>query len=347
VLFTTFFRDGTGAPFAPQEVVEQVSAAANRPVYGLADQFLGRGIVGGSLYSFADLGTETGRLISQILARREHAQLLFDVPRRVSFDWRQMQRWGIGASRLPPGSEINFREPSAWETYRWQIALICAVILLQGGLISGLLFERHRRIHFEVQASRRSAELAHSNRYSMAGELTASIAHELNQPLGAILTNAETAELLLQSSVPNLDELREIIADIRRDDQRASEVLQRLRGMLKKAPSEIRDVDLNEIVQDTISLLSPLATAREASINSIVNPAPLPISGDRVLLQQVIVNLVVNALDALSGVPRADRKVRISTARDDNFAELSISDAGPVTMEHRSRGASILVHPES
>jgi signal transduction histidine kinase len=139
--------------------------------------------------------------------------------------------------------------------------------------------------------------------------------------------NTASAPWLLNSSTPN--ELREIIGDIRRDNLRASDVVQRLRGMLKKAPSEMRNVDLNEIVRDTILLLSPLATARQVSVDSIVIPAPLPITGDRVLLQQVIVNLAVNAMDALSGAPRADRMVTISTSRDNDFALLSVSDTGP------------------
>ena len=163
----------------------------------------------------------------------------------------------------------------------------------------------------------------------MAGELTASIAHELNQPLGAILTNAETAELLLKSSAPNLDEVREIVTDIRRDDRRATEVIQRLRSMLKKAPTEVRDIDLNEIVRNTILILSPFATAREFDLKSVIFSEPLPIRGDRVQVQQVVVNLIVNAMDAMSGVPRVERKITISTARDDNFAEVSVSDAGP------------------
>src|SRR5262249_12190629 len=196
-------------------------------------------------------------------------------------------------------------------------------------MIVGLFFEHRRRVHFPVEAGRRSAGLAHSHRYSMAGELTASIAHELNQPLGAILINAETAELVLKSSAPDLDELRELVTEIRRDDQRASNVILRLRDMLKKAPGEMSNVDLNEVVRDTALLLSPLAIARKVNVDSIIIPAPLPVSGDRVLLQQVIVNLVVNAMDALSGAPAAKRKVTISTERDDDFAELSVSDAGP------------------
>ena len=116
------------------------------------------------------------------------------------FDWRQMQRWGISESSLPPGSTIAFREPTVWERYSWQIAFIIAVLLIQAGLISVLLREHRRRQFAEVQSRQRMAELAHVNRFSTAGELTASIAHEINQPLGAILTNAETAEAILKSS---------------------------------------------------------------------------------------------------------------------------------------------------
>jgi C4-dicarboxylate-specific signal transduction histidine kinase len=105
-------------------------------------------------------------------------------------------------SRLPPGSEVLFRQPTALERYRWQIALTIAVILLQAGLISGLLHAHRRRRLAEVQSRQRMAELAHVNRFSTAGELTASIAHEINQPLGAILTNAETAQTILEISEP-------------------------------------------------------------------------------------------------------------------------------------------------
>jgi signal transduction histidine kinase len=247
----------------------------------------------------------------------------------AKYDWRQLQRWRVSESRLPPGSEIYFREPTLWDKYRWYIALLVAVLLAQVGLIIVLVSERRRRLYFEVQASRRSAELAHSNRYSMAGELTASITHELNQPLGAILTNTETAELLLKSSSPNLDELREIVTDIRLDDQRANNVLRRLRSLLKKAPSEIKDVDLNEIAGESIQLLSPLSIAREVNLSGFTAPMSLPIRADPVQLQQVIVNLIVNAMDAMSQMPRAERRVTVHTARNDNFAEVSVSDTGP------------------
>jgi C4-dicarboxylate-specific signal transduction histidine kinase len=207
--------------------------------------------------------------------------------------------------------------------------MICTVILLQGALISGLLYERRRRLHAEVQSRQRSAELAHINRHSMAGELTATIAHEINQPLGAILTNIETAELMVKSPAPDLQEIGEILADIRRDDERASEVIGRLRSLLKKAPFELKQIDLNEVVRETVRFLSALAIAREVDLTSFIAPTPLSIKGDLIQLQQVILNLIVNAMDAMSSMPSAERRITISTARDGNSADLSVSDVGP------------------
>ena len=143
-------------------------------------------------------------------------------------------------------TECGRPNETAWQRYSWQIAIVSAVVLIQAGLISILLREHRRRRTAEVQARQRMAELAHINRFSTAGELTASIAHEINQPLGSILTNAETAQSILVSPHPDLEELKDIVDDILRDDRRASEVIRRIRSLLKKAPFEPKNIDLNE-----------------------------------------------------------------------------------------------------
>jgi C4-dicarboxylate-specific signal transduction histidine kinase len=173
------------------------------------------------------------------------------------------------------------------------------------------------------------SELAHANRYSTAGELTASIAHELNQPLGAVGINAETMELMLKSSTPDMIEIRQIATDIRRDNERASEVILRLRSLLKKAPFELGDIDLNDVARDTVDFLAALAVARSVELRSAISDVPLPIKGDRIQLQQVALNLIVNAMDAMSSTPSAERKIEISTVRNGATAEMSISDTGP------------------
>jgi signal transduction histidine kinase len=245
------------------------------------------------------------------------------------YDWRLLQRWNISESRLPPGSEVLFREPTAWEHYSWRIALTTAVILAQAGLISALLNAHRRRRLAEVQSRQRMKELAHVNRFSTAGELTATIAHEINQPLGAILTNAETADAILNSPSPDIAELKDIVKDIMKDDRRAGDVIRRLRSLVKKAPFDLKNLDFNEVVRETVEFISALAVGRKVKLVSVITPDALPIIGDHILLEQVIINLVVNATDAMKDTPIENRVISIRTSRVEKFAELSVSDCGP------------------
>jgi signal transduction histidine kinase len=326
VLYTTFFQDGAGAAFVPHEVIGRISAAANAPVYGFLDQYLGRGIVGGSHY-----GSKAARLTSQILAGApENVPPLREVSsNRVQFDSRQLRRWAIAENRLPSGSQISFREVSAWDRYRWQIAIVGGAFAFQAALIARLLYERRRRQFAEVEARQRMAELAHVNRYSMAGELTTSIAHELNQPLGSILVNTETAALMLESPSLDVSELKEILSDIRRDDQRAGEVIRRLRSLLKRAPFEAKEIDLNDAVAETLDLVSGLIHAQEVTLDSVLAPEILQVQGDRIQLQQVLLNLIVNAADAMVHLDTPQRKIVVRTAQNSDTAEIEIVDNGP------------------
>jgi C4-dicarboxylate-specific signal transduction histidine kinase len=140
-------------------------------------------------------------------------------------------------------------------------------------------------------------------------ELITSIAHEISQPLGAIRMNAKTMDLMLGSSSPDLDEIKAVVADIRRDEERATEVIRRIRSLLRKTPFELRDVDLNEIGREAAEFFSALAVARDIDQSVSVTPTPLPIRGDRIQLQQVILNLITNGMDAMSGLPSTRAKV--------------------------------------
>ena len=326
--------DAAGIVYEGIQPLERLYAVTDAPIFSYDDVFFTGQTVGGPMLSMANISRQAANVVTRILAGEHPADIKtapigYATPR---YDWRQLQRWGISEHLLPPGAEIYFREPSLWETYRWVIALVTAVIILQAGLISRLLYEQRRRRYAEVQSRQRMSELARVNRISTAGELTASIAHEINQPLGAIQTNIETAELILKSSSPDVDELKEIVADIRHDQNRASEVIRRLRSLVRKTPFEVRDIDLNDIVRETeelVSALSAIGVARQVDLRNSITPLPLPIRGDRIQLQQVILNLIMNAVDAMSDIPSAERKVTIRTARDEDLAEISILDAGP------------------
>jgi len=323
--------DGEGAIYGDKEPLKRISEVANAPIFSLDETYFNGEIVGGPMWSPTEGARPTAAAAVRMLGGEKAGGIKvppigFSAPK---YDWRQLQRWNISESRLPPGSEILFREPTIWDRYSWQIASIVAVLLIQAGFISVLLKEHRRRRFAEVQSRQRMTELAHVNRFATAGELTASIAHEINQPLGSILTNAETAEEILKSSSPDIAELREIVSDILYDDRRATEVIQRMRSLLKKAPFEPKQFDLNEVVQETIRFFSALAIGRKFELVSVITPDALPIFGDRIQLQQVILNLVMNGVEAMRDTPSENRIISIRTTRVENFAELSVSDHGP------------------
>lgn len=323
--------DAAGISYEGNNALRQLHEVSNAPIFSYDDGFFGNDIVGGPMYSVLEISRLTAAVAVRILNGERPrdirpAAIKYADPK---FDWREMQRWGIRESNLPPGSKILFREPAIWEKYSVSLSLITIVILIQGGLISGLLRERHRRRLAEVESRQRLSELAHLNRYSTVGELTASITHELNQPLGSILTNAETAELMLNSSSPDLGELREILADIRRDDQRASEVIRRLRSVLRKTPFEMKCIDLNETVRQVIGLVTTMARERNIILRCVTTSVDLTVRGDAVQLQQVVLNLIVNAVEAISAADSNEREVSVTTNLSDDIAEISISDTGP------------------
>ena len=335
ILWFLLSEDAAGIPYLEEPALDAMREVASVPIFGTGDYQMGRGIVGGALLPTQKLGALGADAALRILnGEKASAVKTPDVVlNSTAYDWRELRRWKISKNQLPPNSIVLFREPTAWEQYRWQIALACALILLQGALIAGLLYERRRRGFAEVLSRQRTAELVHVNRIATAGELTASIAHEINQPLGAILTNAETAKVILTSPNPDIAELNAIVDDILRDDRRAGEVIRRMRSLLRKAPFELKSLDLNDLVRETVGLV--LAVGRNVELVSVITPDALPILGDRIQLQQVILNLVANGIDAMKDTPTKNRTIRIQTSRGEEFAELSVSDHGPGVPENK------------
>jgi signal transduction histidine kinase len=322
--------DAAGVSHEENESLNALASVASAPIFSYDGSFFEGALVGGPMFSVMESSAVTANVANRILSGERAGDIKtrpieFAAPR---FDWRQLQRFGISESNLPPGSTVYFREPTIWERYSWQIASVVAVLLIQAGLITVLLREHRRRKFSEVQARQRMAELARINRFSTAGELTASIAHEINQPLGSILTNAETAQAILKSPSPDISELNEIVDDILKDDRRANEVIRRMRSLLKKAPFELNNLDFNDVVRETVEFLSSLAVGRKVELVSVITPEVLSILGDRIQLQQVILNVVVNGIDAMKDTPSENRIISIRTSRIENVAQLSVSDRG-------------------
>jgi two-component system sensor kinase FixL len=188
------------------------------------------------------------------------------------------------------------------------------------------LTERKRA---ERDLEQQRSELSHLSRVTMLGELSGSLAHELNQPLTAILSNAQAALRFMEREHPDLDEVRDILRDIVSDDKRAGEVIQGLRLLLKRGEMRQEAIDLNEVVGDVLRLLKSNTVNANVQVSvDLAEPLP-PVTGDRVQLQQVVLNLVMNACDAMAGTPVAERTLSVRTRRvDGETAEVCVIDQG-------------------
>jgi PAS domain S-box-containing protein len=178
------------------------------------------------------------------------------------------------------------------------------------------------------RAEEAERKLAHASRLAMAGELTAMVAHEVKQPLGAILSNAETAEILLQSKNPPLDEVRQIVSDIRESDLRADAAVRRISDLLRKRELNLESLDVNELISDMLHLTAADASRRRISIQRNDDGSLPPALGDRVHLQQVLLNLILNGMDAVEEQPEPRRRITIAAKQSGREIEVSVSDAG-------------------
>jgi signal transduction histidine kinase len=329
ILFLTQFRDRDGRPYLPRELLRAMSEVSAAPIYGLFETYVGSGVAAGSMEFYADRGRVVAQLVRDTVEGKLPAQAISSVPSRCVADARALTRWKLDERRLPDGCDIRFVERPAWRQYLWQIMLALAVLVGQSLLIIALFAQRRRRRMAEAESQARLSAMAHMNRSVAMGGLAASIAHELNQPLGAIYNNAGAAQLLIQKNPPKLDEVAEILHDIKLDDKRASEVLVRIRNMLGKTATQVEPIDLNEAIGETMKLLSAEAMAKGVSMRTELEPGLPLVRADRVQVQQVILNLVLNAIEAMADPPAPTRQLLVRSRRSgDHQAEVSVSDSG-------------------
>jgi signal transduction histidine kinase len=328
LLILTIFEDSLGQKYRPRDAVLEITKGSGAPSYGLLSSYAGTGIVGGHIATYESIGTDVAELIARA-ASGDKPKVVHAASHPV-VDWRQMQRWAMDRADLPAETQLLNFKPTLWEDYRWQILTVALLVLTEALAIIALYMERRSRLSAEVQARSRLLALVHLNQSATAGALSASIAHELNQPLGAIRSNAEAAEAILMGTAPDLNLVQQILADIRDDDERAGEIIVRLRGMLKKRNAiDWQEFDLNEVVSSSISILHAEAENKQVAVRAKQSKIKLPVRADKVHLQQVILNLATNAMDAMAESATVDRKLTFrTTLHGDRKVEMSISDNG-------------------
>lgn len=330
LIILTIYEDAAGTQFTPLNAAELIAEASGAPSWSVYDTFIGQGVVGGEVQRFRDIGAAMAGQALRLIDGDEAVEQMRDAPTRAVVDWRRFRDFGLDRGLLPANAVLEFYAPSAWERYRWPILLAATVILAQSATIAALAVQGRRRRAAEREVASRRVELAHMSRVAQLGELSGALAHELNQPLTAILANAEAGAELAARDPVDIEEISAILADIAEDDRRAAAIIVELRRLMAKGETEHEILDLNGVVVDVIRITQSELLVRQVTVDRRLARAPLPVRANRAQITQVLLNLMLNAADAMADQPAGSRIVTVSTSpRDDGWRELAVRDQGP------------------
>jgi len=329
VLTMGFHRDREGRFYVPGDAIALVVAASSAPVYSAANLALGSGVVGGRMLNYEGTGRQYGEILERLFSGQpDWRRMPESNPSSLEVDWRQIKRWGIDPELIPPDAIVSFRPPTLWQAYRGAVVGAVTIILLLSGLVVSLLLERRRRRTAEIALQKQHTELAHASRLAVAGELTAAIAHEINQPLGAAQTNADTAELILQAGGDRREDLLRLVGRIRNDTLRASQVIKRLRTLLARHEARRQPLDLNAALTDVEVFLRPELKRRGMTLALRPAPAPARILGDETQILLVFTILIINAWDASAAAPLERRTIDVRVESFVGTHSVSVRDRG-------------------
>ncbi len=252
-------------------------------------------------------------------------------PLRV-FDWRAVRRWGVSEAQLPPDSEFLFREADTWERYHWQIAVIAAAFCLQSALIAALLLEDRARRVAQSRSFQLMSELARRERTSAMGEMSATIAHEVRQPLAAIVAFGTASLRWLSNKPPDLDEAKKALQSVVDESHRAGDVIQNVRAMFNNDVTPKAPVEVSSVVRRVLELVQ--AEIKKKHIRLIFEITGKPnaiVKGSEVQLQQVLLNVITNAMEAVDSTMDRERSLRVTlyAPRAGGEVRIGVEDSGP------------------
>ncbi len=330
-------RDGNGQEFISNEAFAMISEAASAPVYTFWDICLGTGVVGGYVGSFEKEAEAVARLGVRVLEGESPSSIpVSQAPKFVNmFDWKQLKRWRISEDLLPEESIIINREVTAWEEYWKQITTVLVLTLLQYLMILYLIHQRRSRFKAEHELSSKSAEteqlqmdLAHLGRVVTINTLTSALAHEINQPLAAIRSYAQAALRFMDTEDPSKENLKIALQGIVSDNKRAADVVNRLRNLVKRSEPIKESFDIHTTIQEVIALLNSEIIMRDANISLDLSSAVSVVYADSVHVQQVLLNLLINALDAVKDKPSGSRIIKVATTGTSDEMIVTVADSG-------------------
>lgn len=334
IVIPGFNTDSKSVPYYNPESVRLINNAANTPIVCYSDIGFGQGAIGGYILSFKKIGLLAGNAAVKILkgADPNSIKISIDEYYENTYDERQLKRWHLEHSKLiPKGSTIEFEEVSFFGKYKLIIILGIIFISLQSILIFKLIQSNRKKSLVTrqlIETENKFRDLVKEDRILSMGQLTASLSHELNQPLTSILSLSQAGNRYLDADKPDMEMLKEIFNNIVESDKRAASILSSIRSMMKLEKKEKEKVNLNTLIEELVIIYKSEAIEKRIKLIVKYSEKPVFIMADPTQIQQVILNLISNASHSIQKIKAKNNNIIISEIIDGANVNVSLQDFG-------------------
>jgi signal transduction histidine kinase len=334
IIIPGFNSDKNNIPYYNPEAVRLIRKSTKAPIFTYSDMGFGDGSFGGRILSFKKTGLLAGETSVKILNGADPGSIFIsdDMYYDNVLDWRELKKWNLTNLEMKKqGFTVLFKEVTLFGKYKWLILAGIIFLILQSSLIMALFtmnIRQKKMTHQINEAHLLYNELINEDRIQRMGMLTASLSHELNQPLTAILSTSQAGRMLIESGSPDPKLLAEIFNNIVEDDKRAASILKSIRGMMKLDKREKEKVNLNELIKDVAELYHSKAIELNSRITLELLDTPVYVIADAIQIQQVLLNLITNASNSMDRNQRITNLISINESIDGEFVSVSVRDFG-------------------
>lgn len=334
IFIPSFTLDSLGTSYNMAEVIRLISQKTNTPIFVLLDTPFEDGAFGGYVSSMKFTGIKIGKATLKILNGEDPQSVnVEDVAlNQYMFDGKALKKWNLVNSDLIPDNSIIINEEIDFiDNYKWILLAGTLFLIFQSLLIVNLvrLNKKQKTMTGQIiETENRYRELVREDRLQRMAELTASLSHELNQPLAAILSSAQAGLRFINSNRSDTQTIKEIFQNIVEDDKRAASVISSVRSMMKLEKREKEKVDLNELIREVIKIFSGEAAKKEIKIEVDLLERPVFISADSIQIQQVVLNFIFNAAHSMEDIESDNKLIVINEILNDNSVTVQVQDYG-------------------
>jgi signal transduction histidine kinase len=334
IIVSGFNKDRDNIPYYTPESVRLISGSANAPVFAYSDMGFGEGSFGGKILSFKKTGHLAGITAVKILKGTDPGKIKISEDDYYDYllDWRQLVKWKLtDLEKKKTGTTILYREEKFLGKYKWFLAAGILFLFIQTFLISVLIHmnrSQKRMTKMIIETDRRYMDIIREDRILRMGMLTASLSHELNQPLTAILSTAQAGKRFLESNNADPVLLKEILDNIADADNRAASILKSIRGLMNLEKREKEKVDLNNLINEIADLYQSKAIEMNSKLKLQLPDNHIYVNADAIQIQQILLNLISNASQSMEQTDRSINLINITATLVDEYATVSVRDFG-------------------